>query len=123
VSHFYTTRRPHTRPRNRRSASASIRISGQSLAKTDRTPRESAHLAAGWICGSVTIAPPTVALAAKVFGVSTSLVREAVTEFEASTTAQPAIDMLLARMSNGELDLFVKRNLIKLWDAIDRTTA
>jgi hypothetical protein len=59
-------------------------ISGQTLAKTrSLEPRERADQAARWVVGSLTIAKPTVALAALVFGVCEALVREEIRELEA----------------------------------------
>ena len=88
LHHGQPPRQPVARPKSPR---RHTRISGQSLAKAERDPRELAHLAAGWLLGSVTIEPPTVALAARVFGVSGTLIGEATDEIEARLSqSQPS---------------------------------
>ena len=99
-------------------------IGGQSLAKTpNRGPRARAYQAARWVVGSLTIAKPTVALAALVFGVCEALVREEIRELEATTYAPPPIDSVWANMSAAERDAFVDARLNDLWVRFDRITA
>lgn len=98
-----------------------VRITGENLAKADREPYELGHLAGLWVLESLTIAP-TVALAARVFGVSVPTERAAVARLKATTIAAPTIDAVWANMSSAERDRFVRKNLAQLWDLIDRAT-
>jgi hypothetical protein len=56
-------------------------VTGQAIAKSHWTPRERAHLAAGWKSGILNIAP-TTKMAATTFGVSVPLVDAAIKELE-----------------------------------------
>src|SRR5262249_29043991 len=92
-----------------------VRGSWQSLAKADRDHDELTHLAAGWVLGSVEIDPPTIALAAKVFGVSQTPIRKAVNEIRATTTAEPAIATIWLGMDSKSREEFVRENLTQIW--------
>jgi hypothetical protein len=100
-----------------------VRISGQSLAKGNREPCELAHLAANWVLGSLTIDPPTTALAVQVFGVSATLIRKAADDIRSTTVAQPAINSVWTEMEYEDRLEFVRTNLAELWTLIERVTA
>lgn len=100
-----------------------VRISGQNLAKTDRAPWERAHLAGGWVLGSVLIDPPTITQAVPVFGVSATLIHKAVDEIQATTVAQPVINSVWTEMEHEDRLGFVRANIAELWDLIEHITA
>jgi hypothetical protein len=98
-------------------------ITGQSLAKAYRHPRYRAHLAAGWVLGSVQITPPTVALASRVFGVSVPLIDEAITEIESTTVVPAPIEMAWSATNAEGREQFARNFADKLWAIMDRITA
>jgi hypothetical protein len=99
-----------------------ILITGQSLTKGKRGPRQRARLAANWVLGSLLIAPPTVALAARTFDVSQPLVNQEINELKATTVAHPAVDTMWSAMTDDERDAFVVMHLGELWDRFEHVT-
>jgi hypothetical protein len=97
-------------------------VTGRSIAKAGRTPRDRAELAARWVLGSVTVGP-TVTLAARVFGVSLPLVSQKVRFLKANTVAAPPIEHVWAAMTEAERDAFVGINITDIWTRMDRLTA
>jgi hypothetical protein len=100
-----------------------IRVSGQSLSKTKHQPHELGNLAARWVLGALVIDPPIIALATKIFSVSPALVRQAVNNIEATTVAQPDIDMTWSEMDDGARGNFIRSHLAEVWRLVDQITA
>jgi hypothetical protein len=99
-----------------------IHVSGQSLAKSRNEPRDLANLAAGWVLGSVTFSPPTIALAVKVFGVSPALIRGAIKVLEERTVAPSPLEAAWAPMRAHEREQFVRDHLDEIWRIVDDVT-
>ena len=97
-------------------------ISGQATAKSKWEPRERAGYAARWKLGEVQV-DPTLRLAATVFDVSIPLIVEAIDDLKAAAPTTPTINSIWATLSGAERDAFVRRRLLEVWDAVDRTTA
>jgi hypothetical protein len=99
------------------------RVSGQTIAKSDHNPRKRAHLAVNWVLGSLTIEPPTIALAVQVFGVAAALIRNAANEIQATTVAQPAINSVWSEMEYDDRLEFVRANIAEMWTLFEHITA
>jgi hypothetical protein len=106
------------RPRSRRGRNT---IAARVITLASRGKREQAYWAADWVRGGLAITP-TLALAARVFGVSVAAVRAALTDLEASTELEPAIDTLWARMTWSERDKFFTNHYDALRSCDDRIT-
>ena len=106
-----------------RSARYRTKVSGQTLAKRDWDPCKLKILAARWVLGSLTIDPPTIVLATKVFGISEAPIRQAINELRATTVAEPVINSVWREMNDQACEEFVRENLAVLWGYIDHITA
>jgi hypothetical protein len=107
------------RPRTRRGRNT---ISARRITLATRGKREQAYWAAGWYRGDLEIVK-TLTLAGRIFNVSVAAVRAELTDLEATTELEPAIDALFRRMSQLERDAFVARQSSTIWASFDRNTA
>jgi hypothetical protein len=118
-------------------------ITGQSIAKTQWSPRARAYLAAGWKVGTVKV-EPSIKLAAEVFHVSEQLVRQAVAVVsedawlereDAQVLATPDVlngtpvmppnpveSLWWTGLSQAEQDDFVRAHFDSVWSSVDRIT-
>jgi hypothetical protein len=96
-------------------------IGGQSLAKTRRTPRQSAELAADWYLGFLQV-EPTIKMTSSVCGCSVQLTHEAIADRNGLKAPAP-IDMVWFRMSAAERIAFVRGRLTQIWDIVETITA
>lgn len=99
-----------------------IILTAQNLAKAARSPRERALLAALWIRGGLTIAEPTVMLAARVFDVGPSTLHDAIDNL-ADTAITSAQDASWAAMTPTERADFCLTHLTEVWTALEMATA
>ena len=97
-------------------------ISGQSLAKGHRSPRELAVLAARWLAGALVV-KPTVSQASMLFGVCPALIRDELRWRGATLTAKPPIETIWADMSAAERDGFESKHQSEMWAVFNRVTA
>ncbi len=97
---------------------------GRGLAKRlpDLKPRARARLAAYWLIGLLHLTP-TVAMACRVFGVSTPLVNEELAFLKTTTAPTPVLDWMWSEASADERQRFVRDHLAQLWTMIDHATA
>jgi hypothetical protein len=111
---------PEPIKRKQRAQSA---ISGQRVAKNHLGQRFRAELGALWIIGSLDVSKPTFRQASLVFNVCEALIRRALRQLEAATTA-PASQLEVAWAKAGpiERDAFTRQHLAELWDGIDQAT-
>jgi hypothetical protein len=100
-----------------------ITISAQNVAKATRGARERGYLSAGWVRGEVSLIEPTIALAARVFGVSIPTVRDALDELKDVPIAVPSFDDVWLAKTSTERDAFVRKHAEELWMRFDRVTA
>jgi hypothetical protein len=106
-----------------------IVLTGQTIAKSNWSPRERAYQAARWKLGLLDIEPIT-RMAASVFRVSTPLIDDAVKRLEPAITARKAngngiprtIDVMWNALPEDEQTAFVRAHLAQLWDRIDLIT-
>jgi hypothetical protein len=100
------------------------RICGRTLAQRKHEPGDRENLAALWCLGSLIIRRPTVVSAAKVFVVSTALIKKSIDNLQATTTAstQPEIELIWAELDDDERLKFIRNNISEIWGLIDRAT-
>jgi hypothetical protein len=92
---------------------------GQTIAKTRSWgPRDRAVFAAKWRLGLIQV-EPTVKLAALTYGVSVPLVRE---EIKILKTRTARANNRVKANGDEALDAYVRDNLLKIWDAVERVT-
>jgi hypothetical protein len=99
-------------------------IDAQNLAKAHRSIGERAFLAAKWVVGQIVIDNRTVSLAGRIFGCSHGSVHHALAELRDDRVNA---DIALAqfaweRLLQDERDMFVRANLLPVWDSIERIT-
>src|SRR6266540_676213 len=93
-----------------------IRLTGQTLAKKpDINPRQRARWAARWILGDLTL-KPTLAMAARVFGVSVPLVIEERDRLLATTVPEPVLNRVWSEASTSEREKFIANHIDELWN-------
>ena len=102
-------------------------IGGQAIAKSQLAPRLRAYYAARWKLGVLDV-EPTTKLAASAFRVSGPLVDAAIADLEPAVAERKndapvaMITELWAHLTETERDLFVRSNLLPVWDSVDRVT-
>jgi hypothetical protein len=98
-------------------------IDAQNLAKGHRTAGERAYLAAKWITGGLVIDKPTASLAATIFGCSQGSVGRALAELGGGGDVAVGLAQLAwDRMTPKQRDMFVRANLLPVWDSVERIT-